>query len=67
VSDLPDKILPPSPAGLCATCLHSRLITSDKGSTFIFCELSRTDPRFRKYPPLPVLSCSGFQPGKAQT
>lgn len=49
-------------AGLCTGCLHARLIASDKGSTFLFCELSRTDPRFRKYPPLPVLSCTGFRP-----
>ncbi len=49
-------------AGLCANCLNARLVTSDKGSTFLFCELSRADPLFPKYPPLPVLSCSGFRP-----
>ena len=46
--------------GLCATCTHSRRITSDRGSIFYLCELSKTDPRFPKYPRLPVLSCSGY-------
>jgi hypothetical protein len=48
-------------AGLCATCAHMRLITSDRGSVFYLCELSKTDPRFPKYPQLPVLSCSGYK------
>jgi hypothetical protein len=46
--------------GLCASCLHSRKITSDKGSTFFQCQLSFTDPRFPKYPRLPVLHCEGY-------
>ena len=48
-------------AGLCSRCLHARRIDSARGSTFILCELSRTNPRFAKYPRLPVLSCDGFQ------
>jgi hypothetical protein len=47
-------------AGLCADCFHARQIESDRGSTFILCELSLTDPRFPKYPRLPVLSCPGY-------
>lgn len=47
-------------AGLCSTCIHARRIESDRGSTFWLCELSSTDPRFPKYPRLPVLSCSGY-------
>jgi hypothetical protein len=39
-----------------------RLIESDRGSTFYLCELSVADPTFPKYPRLPVLQCSGFQP-----
>jgi hypothetical protein len=31
-----------------------------KGSAFWLCERSRTDPRFSKYPPLPVRRCLGF-------
>jgi hypothetical protein len=49
-----------SEAGLCANCLHARRIESARGSGFFLCELSLTDPRFAKYPRLPVLSCSGY-------
>jgi hypothetical protein len=51
----------PLGAGLCAACLHSRSIESARGSVFIFCNLSQTDPRFPKYPRLPVLSCDGYK------
>jgi len=47
-------------AGLCETCQHSRIIVSDRGSVFYLCELSFRDSRFRKYPGLPVLECSGY-------
>jgi hypothetical protein len=52
---------PDVPAGLCARCRHARLIASRGGSTFVLCELSRTDPRFPRYPPLPVRQCPGFE------
>jgi hypothetical protein len=48
-------------AGLCAACVHSRRIESARGSAFILCNLSQTDPRFPKYPRLPVLSCEGYE------
>ncbi len=48
-------------AGLCADCLHSRRIESAHGSVFILCNLSLSDPRFPKYPRLPVLSCDGYK------
>jgi hypothetical protein len=47
-------------AGLCETCRHSRTIVSDRGSVFFLCQLSFTDPRFKKYPTLPVLECVGY-------
>jgi len=47
-------------AGLCADCVHARSVESDRGSVFLLCELSRSDPRFTKYPRLPVLSCNGY-------
>lgn len=50
------------PAGLCGTCQHARRITNDRGSVFIFCELSKIDGRFAKYPRLPVQQCAGYQP-----
>lgn len=48
--------------GLCATCRHVRRITSDRGSTFIQCGLSFSDPSFPKYPRLPVVLCRGSEP-----
>jgi hypothetical protein len=48
------------PAGLCDTCRFVRIITSDRGSRFVMCELSKADPRFRRYPALPVLACDGY-------
>lgn len=47
-------------AGLCATCAHARAVASARGSTFWRCGLSERDPRFPKYPRLPVLACAGF-------
>ena len=47
-------------AGLCARCVHARVVTSAKGSSFVLCGQSATDTRFPKYPALPVLRCDGF-------
>ena len=49
--------------GLCATCMHSKTVTSLRGSTFYLCQLSFVDPRFARYPALPVLVCSGYRAG----
>lgn len=38
-----------------------QLIRSDRGSVFYLCLLSKVDPRFVKYPRLPVLSCAGYE------
>jgi hypothetical protein len=48
--------------GLCLTCQFSSIIHSDRGSRFYRCERSKTDPRFPKYPPLPVVACIGYEP-----
>jgi hypothetical protein len=53
-------------AGLCASCQHVRLIRSDRGSVFYQCTLSASDPRFPKYPRLPVLRCEGYTPAPKQ-
>lgn len=50
--------------GLCATCVHSQTVTSAKGSVFYLCRLSQEDPRFPRYPPLPVRVCSGYRPSE---
>jgi hypothetical protein len=46
--------------GLCADCIHARLLQSDRGSTFLQCQLAFSDPQFEKYPRLPVLHCIGY-------
>ena len=46
--------------GLCATCKWVRTVTNKRGSVFYRCLRADTDPRFVKYPPLPVLSCPGY-------
>ena len=57
---------PFDPVGLCARCRNARTVTT-RNSLYWLCELSRTDPRFPKYPRLPVLECEGFDPGGAET
>lgn len=49
-------------AGLCGRCQNVQIVTSSHGSRFYLCRLSATDPRFPKYPRLPVLQCAGFTP-----
>lgn len=51
--------------GLCSDCRHARVIRSDRGSVFILCQLSASNPGFPKYPRLPVLTCSGYSPTAA--
>jgi hypothetical protein len=57
----------PSPyeAGLCATCRHARRVESARGSRFWLCARSADDPRFAKYPRLPVVRCAGYEPSDA--
>jgi hypothetical protein len=45
--------------GLCADCANARRVTSTRGSTFWRCALADRDPRYAKYPRLPVLRCPG--------
>jgi hypothetical protein len=54
------------PAGLCERCVHVHVVENRRGSRFYRCMLADTDPRFAKYPPLPVLACAGFVPADAE-
>ena len=36
------------------------MIRNTRGSVFSMCELSKTDPRYPKYPRLPVKECRGY-------
>lgn len=46
--------------GLCATCEHLRLLAS-RSSVFVRCGLADRDPRFLKYPSLPIVACPGWR------
>jgi hypothetical protein len=47
--------------GLCFSCQQMRLVRTDRGSVFYQCQRSATDPRYPKYPRLPVLHCPGYE------
>jgi hypothetical protein len=51
-----------TPVGLCATCVHQKIIRSGRGSTFSMCQRHKTDPAYPKYPRLPVTACAGHEP-----
>ena len=46
---------------LCETCGNVREICTAR-SRFLLCELSFTNAAYPKYPPQPVVRCSGYQP-----
>jgi GNAT superfamily N-acetyltransferase len=49
-------------AGLCATCVHLRIVVSSRGARFYMCGRAADDPAYRRYPPIPVRACAGFEP-----
>ena len=63
MSSTPDSERERVRAGLCSDCLHARRLESARGSVFLLCNLSLTDPRFPKYPRLPVFACDGHRRG----
>lgn len=50
----------PADPGLCGRCRHARRQPGARGSSFWRCGRADSDPRFLRYPPLPVLDCKGF-------
>ncbi len=48
-------------------CMHARVIDSAKGSQFLLCKLSESDPQFPRYPRLPVLMCAGYRSKEEST
>jgi hypothetical protein len=38
-----------------------KVLASSRGSVFYMCEKANTDPKFRRYPALPVLRCDGYE------
>jgi hypothetical protein len=47
--------------GLCFSCVHARVVRSDRGSLFYQCLRSLTDPNYPKYPRLPMRQCPGYE------
>jgi len=47
--------------GLCLTCRCKRAVTNRRGSVFFRCARADTDPRYVRYPPLPVETCPGYE------
>jgi len=60
MNDRPDERQPVS-AGLCGSCRHAREVLSVRGSRFVLCERSQTDPWYPRYPRLPVVECRGYE------
>lgn len=54
--------MPVTPIGRCASCRHQKRIRSGRGSEFSMCLRHRQDAAYPKYPRLPVLRCSGYEP-----
>ena len=52
--------------GLCFMCQHMRPVRTDRGSLFYQCQRSATDPKYPKYPSLPVRQCPGYQLNKGE-
>jgi hypothetical protein len=47
--------------GLCSCCRWARRQTTTRGSRFWRCTRAEEDPRFLRYPRLPVLECVGYE------
>jgi hypothetical protein len=61
---MPERTEATSPltgAGLCASCVHARRVSSDRGSIFIRCDYATIDRAYPKYPRLPMLACAAYR------
>lgn len=60
----PTVRVPLPEVGLCSACRHTLRQASARGQRFWRCRRSDTDAAFRRYPPLPVQECAGFESGE---
>lgn len=51
---------------LCNRCTNMKEIISGRGSRFLLCQLSQQDRRYPKYPPQPVIRCTGYVEGEKE-
>jgi len=54
----------PAAIGLCHDCIHARRVPT-RHALYWRCALAESDPRFPRYPRLPVRACDGYAPGAA--
>lgn len=48
--------------GLCSVCAHARPVNHPRGGMAYWrCGRAECEPRFPKYPRLPVRACAGFE------
>ena len=47
--------------GLCSVCDHVIRQETKRGAVFYRCGRADEDPSFRRYPPIPVGQCPGFE------
>jgi hypothetical protein len=38
-----------------------REVVTPRGSRFLLCQASQSNPAYPKYPPQPVIQCAGYQ------
>ena len=62
----PEPGLDPA-VGLCSGCRHAARQESDRGAVFWRCLRAERDTDFRRYPPLPVERCPGYEEGTPRT
>lgn len=55
--------VPDPRVGLCSACRHALPQSTAKGQRFWRCTRAQRDEAYRRYPPLPVESCPGYQKG----
>ena len=48
-------------AGLCAGCRHAKRLATKTGAPIFQCARAANEPRYAKFPRLPVSSCVGFE------
>jgi hypothetical protein len=53
--------IPLSQVGLCAQCRHAQRVPAPR-TTYWLCRLAAVDPRFERYPRLPIRECVGHEP-----
>lgn len=46
---------------LCQQCAHRRDVVTGKGARFLLCTKAMSDQRYEKYPPQPIVRCTGFE------